>query len=168
VSLSTLTAKSPAGAVPVSRTSPIAGDAHFTHLDAEINKLMAKYGFARKAQEGSTSWVATAKCPTVMMAGKTLFKLTYYGTGKPMRFGIRKDFAESHDRLRQISKWPVEFAVPPQQQVKFVGFEALDDTATVDRVQKVLNAFGAPKPENEIPLDGELAALDQQFEDLGL
>ena len=54
----------------MSRTVPVDGDSHFTKLDAEVNALMAKWGFARKEHEGSTSWVATPKYPSSCWPGR--------------------------------------------------------------------------------------------------
>ena len=153
------------------RTAPIAGDARFTTLDSKVNALMAKWGFARKPQEGSTSWVATTKCPNDIFANttkETIFKLNFYGPGKPIWFGVRKAFAEVVGDLKTIKTWPLEFSAPPQQQVPFVGFVAEDDKATIERVERVLKAIAPHKPEYEIPIQGDVADLDRQFASLGL
>jgi hypothetical protein len=160
------------------RTVPTDGDDTYQGLDTKITTLMARWGFARKGHDGSTSWLATTKSPKVATtkspevymgpSRETLFKLAYYGPDKPIRFGVRKGFAKVVGELKKIKAWPLTFAVPPQHQVEFVGFEVQDDAASLERVEKVLKAIAPHRPEYEIPMPGDVADLDREFARLGL
>jgi hypothetical protein len=160
------------------RTVPTDGDDTYKSLDTKITFLMARWGFARKGHDGSTSWLATAKSPKVATtkspevymgpSRETLFKLAYYGPNKPIQFGVRKRFAKVVGELKKIKAWPLTFAVSPQHLVEFVGFEVRDDAASLERVEKVLKAIAPHRPEYEINIPGDVADLDREFARLGL
>ena len=148
------------------QTRPINNDADFLAIQDTINRLMAKYGFPLVFYKGSGSWLAGAGQQGRSM--ETFFKLLYRGRGKPYVFGIRRDFAESVEKLKTL-QWPMEFVVMPATEVPFLGFNIPAGGADLakQRVDKILKALPEPNPSLAINLDeGNDADFDQQLDSL--
>ncbi|MGA2031876.1 MAG: hypothetical protein ABSG68_06450 [Thermoguttaceae bacterium] len=152
--------------MPAIQTRPINNDPDFLAIRDVINRLMAGYGFPLVSYKGSASWLAGAGYPSRSM--ETYFKLLYRGHSNPYVFGIRRDFAESIEKLKAI-QWPTEFVVMPATDVPFVGFKI--QTGGVDlakqRVEKILKTLPEPNPAIAIALEESSEAdFDQQLDEL--
>jgi hypothetical protein len=152
--------------MPAIQTRPINNDPDFLAIQDAVNRLMAPYGFPLVPYKGSASWLAGAGYPS--RATETYFKLLYRGKGKPYVVGIRRDFAESIEKLKSI-QWPMDFVVMPATDVPFVGFNVPVGGVDVarQRVAKILGTLPEPDPAVAIPLEeGGDGDFDEQLNKL--
>ena len=152
--------------MPAIQTRPINDDSDFLTIQNAINRLMVAYGFPLVSHKGSASWLAGAGYPG--RSTETYFKLLYRGIGNPYVFGIRKELAETIDKLKAI-QWPMEFAVMPKTGVEFVGFKV--QAGGVDlvqqRVEKILKTLPEPNAAWAIALEEvDEADFDRQLDSL--
>jgi hypothetical protein len=144
--------------VRIIRSLPTAGAPEFDALAADLTRWIGRCGFHERRLRGSVSWVSRSRGHY-----KTFFKLVNEGAGG-MQFGVNKSVVQKADKLRRIS-WPMEFAVAPQSQVKFVGFRVRKDHASVDRVKRILRALEKPGRPSELSADYAQAErkMDEQL-----
>lgn len=152
--------------MPAIQTKPIDKDPEFPLMLDAINRLMARHGFPLVRHKGSASWLAGPRFPG--KEGMTYFKLLFQGAGAPAAFGIRREFAQSIQKLAAI-QWPMEFTVMPAKDVAFVGFKIPAENHELgrQRVEKILGVLPEPDPAFAIPLDDEDDSdFDKQLEGL--
>jgi hypothetical protein len=152
--------------MPAIQTKPINGDEDFLSAQEGINCLMATHGFRLVQHKGSATWLAGAGHPG--HEGETYFKLLYQGKGRPYVFGIRREFAQTVEKLQAL-RWPLEFVVMPATEVGFLGFQipAGNEELGRQRVEKILGTLPEPDPALAILLDdGADDAFDEQLKNL--
>jgi hypothetical protein len=141
------------------------GDADFEYLAARIDASLSNAGYRCRRREGSISWGGTT---TASEPPQVLFKFCFYHPGD-MTFGVRKDFAAGHDKLRSV-KWAVEFGVPPRTDIEFCGLPVTNDEASITRLERILIALGIPRGLGDADpgYEKRLAALDESLDQMGL
>jgi hypothetical protein len=148
------------------QSRPIDNDADFLAIQDAINRLLARFGFPLVRLKGSASWLAGAGRPS--QSKEVFFKLLYLGRGKGYVFGIRRDFAASIEKLREI-RWPISFVVMPKTEVAFVGFNVPAEGMEVakQRVEKILSTL--PEPDSSLAIsleEGDDSEFDRQLQSL--
>jgi hypothetical protein len=97
--------------------------------------------FPYRAHPGSASWLGSERDREEYLGShrdRTLWKLCYYGSQKPMKFGVRRAFAVHFPELISFSGWEFVLPVPPHYDVDFVGFSVRNDERSVEKIRRLI------------------------------